>query len=459
MLEINNIQYFEIFIGLLSFWIGVYVLSQDIRSTLSWIVFFFFLGMGIILYTDPLVANSPTFNIYYILQKITDWPLFFMPVFAFHISLLVSNFYRGHKRILTVSYLLAAGFLIADIRGGLILQENIIRFDDYMRLDGFEPGILMIPYVSFAVFNLIGSIIFFRKTIKAGYPKYIYPIIGSLILAITAISAGVAFYIKFDWFEAIFDVMLGTGILLYVYSVVRHHKFVTNERNIFDKSFLYRTFNIAIFVGIYGVILRVINGRMTFKGLLLFIIVLPLVMFSHTIYDWINTFINDLLYNPTSGFSVVNDEEVGGAIKNYNTPEKLENSPLLRLKAVNSKLKDQSAPVDGLRKTVEEAIEYFKPKEDPHRRTKRNLKYHLLKMLAFDQAEEGQILWELGFDEYPTRLMAGGADKRQPLFARFYPSDYTYISRNAYLALKKEAIHDITWRISYLEKLAKRKLF
>mgnify|MGYP001558126939 CR=1 FL=1 len=80
-------------------------------------------------------------------------------------------------------------------------------------------------------------------------------------------------------------------------------------------------------------------------------------------------------------------------------------------------------------------------------------------MLAFDEAEEGQILWELGFDEYPVKLMRLERRERPPKFRDFSPADYHYISRNAYLALKKEAIHDVAWRISYLEKLAKRKVF
>jgi len=41
------------------------------------------------------------------------------------------------------------------------------------------------------------------------------------------------------------------------------------------------------------------------------------------------------------------------------------------------------------------------------------------------------------------------------LFKITAASDYSYTSRNAYLALKREAIHDLAWRISYLEKKIK----
>jgi len=131
---------------------------------------------------------------------------------------------------------------------------------------------------------------------------------------------------------------------------------------------------------------------------------------------------------------------------------------LLNLKIVKARAKSEhTTPVDALRSVIKDSVEYFKPEDNPHRRIKKNLKYHLLTMLAFDQAEEGQILWDLGFEEYPVAIMTRESRERKPLFKTESPSDYYYISRNAYLALKKEAIHDVAWRISYLEKLAKTR--
>ena len=74
-------------------------------------------------------------------------------------------------------------------------------------------------------------------------------------------------------------------------------------------------------------------------------------------------------------------------------------------------------------------------------------------MLAFDQAEEGQILWELGFGEYPVKIMRRESESRPPFFQAKAISDYPYASRNAFMALRKEALHGVAWRISYLEKL------
>jgi len=179
---------------------------------------------------------------------------------------------------------------------------------------------------------------------------------------------------------------------------------------------------------------------------------------SHPLYNWVSTFAQDLIYNLQSGLSVVNDQEAYEALKNYHLPEKLEDNSLLRLAIINRKLKNDNklTPVDSLKDLIRESIEYFEPKSEPMRRIKANLKYYLLKMIVLDEVEEGQILWELGFEVYPVKIMSQERKFRSPMFQANSPADYTYTSRNAFLALKKEAIHDIAWRISYLEKIANK---
>lgn len=144
-------------------------------------------------------------------------------------------------------------------------------------------------------------------------------------------------------------------------------------------------------------------------------------------------------------------QDIYFGVKNFNKPEILEKSSLLKLSQIRL-LVNSKTPVDALKAVVRSSIEYFQPVEDFHRRIKPNLKYHLLKMIAFDECEEGQILWELGFEEYPLNIMSREGRLREPLFKIRSASDYPCISRNAYLTLKKEAINDILWRINYLER-------
>ena len=244
---------------------------------------------------------------------------------------------------------------------------------------------------------------------------------------------------------------------------MKYDLLIEETKIVFGKTFFYSTIVIAIIIVLYlSIILSAKSQFLSLGSLIVPYILVYLLIATHPAYDWLSTFVRDLVYNVSSGFSLVNDPEVYQVLKNYKNPRLLENVPLLRLNLINQEMRKDKAktPVDGLRNILEESIEYFRPEEDERtRRTKANLKYHLLKMIAFDQAEEGQILWELGFEEYPLRILSQESRSRPPLFKSISASDYNYISRNAFIALKKEAIHDIAWRISYLEKQAKKKMF
>jgi hypothetical protein len=349
---------------------------------------------------------------------------------------------------------------IIDLHGGFVLKENILRFADFRRVDGYAPGILMIPYVVFCEICFIAGIYYLNLARKKyRNKKYIFPVLGLVMLVIGAAFTGLAFYIKIDYAQALFNFILIFGISPYVYFILSYYQLVNNERNIFDKSFIYRTLVLFLIIAVYLVAFLVDRGGLHFLDVVFVIVLILLIMVSHSTYEWIITFVNDLLYYPSSGLSLVNDQEISDVLKNLNSPGQLESSPLLRLNYLKgAKSERRRYFVDELRKLVIEAVEYFAPDSDQTRRTKKNLKYHLLKMIAYDQAEEGQILWELGFDEYPVRILTKETKDRPPLFKAKSPSDYTYTSRNAYLALKREAIHDVAWRISYLEKLSKKKI-
>ncbi|KKQ81456.1 MAG: hypothetical protein UT05_C0016G0010 [Parcubacteria group bacterium GW2011_GWF2_38_76] len=460
MITLGLYEIIEIIIGFTAWWIGIYFVSRDITSKVSWLVFGILAGTGLVIgIADPILSHANSIEHYHIWQKITDWPLFIVPIFGFHISLLIN---KNKNKILNylpiVGYLGGLIFYSLDIYGGMVLKESVILTSNFQYSAVFAPGSLMWPSILFqCIFLAIAARIYWIKLSESR--GYLMLLVSTILWILAGILLGLSYQFPFNGSNIVFSTMVALVIILFIYPVVRFHLFTQTERLVFDKNFWLKTFLIIILSLIYISVFSLFNIPLTFSVFTLVLTVLFLIIFTHTLYDWFSTFINDLLYNPSSGFSIVNDEEIASALKNYNSPDRLDDSPLLGLKLINSDNAKGGIPVDKLRKCIKESIEYFAPEEDKGRRTKRNLKYHLLKMLAFDEAEEGQILWELGFDEYPTRLMSGSAEKRKPLFARFYPSDYTYTSRNAFLALKKEAIHDITWRISYLEKLGKRKLF
>jgi hypothetical protein len=437
-------------------WVGVYLLLRNPSSKLSWVIFFFLFGFGITTFTDPVLLNARSLREYVYWQKLTDWPLFLSPIFYFHSSILIDK--TKKNKVLIIGYLLGFVFSCIDVYGGLILKENVLRFIDYKRFDGFAAGPLLVPSILFVCIYLYMGIINFWNKRSENYFKYLLPAIGGLIYLITGVFGIVSYFLLIPTAGLIF--MIGTimGVLLFIYSMIRYHLVSQPEVSIFDKTFWYKSTAMTILLLVYIMGFRLSGLTLTFPSLVLMEIVIVLVMFSHSFYDWLSTFINDLIYNPSAGFSVVSDEEVSGVLKNFNQPGRIESSSLMRLRLLSKKIisDNKLTPVDALQDTIKEAIEHFKPKEEESRRIKQNLKYQLLRMLVFDEAEEGQILWELGFEYYPVKIMSQERKYRPPIFEIKSPADYTYASRNAFLALKKEAIHDIAWRISYLEKLSRK---
>lgn len=458
MITITPFQTIELIVGLFTFWVGTYQLSQNIKSYFSWLIFIFFLAIGYMVFSDPIIANTPDYRSYVHWQKLTDWPIFLLPAIYFHIAAYVNGLTKKLRPYLVSAYLFVIFLFFADLRGGLILQEGIVRFDDFRRIDSFAAGVLMIPFVIYCVVCFLAAIYYFNIARKAKQNnKYLYPIIGTMILTLAAVITGAAYYTDISATQAVFSISVFIGVLFNVYFILSYYQLVNNERNIFDRSFVYRTIILACVILLYLLSFIVGHGRIGFADLVYITSLVTLIIFSHSVYEWTNTFVNDLLFNPSSGLSVVTDEEVYQVVKNFNSSEKLDNNSLQRLKIVSKKIRNgDETPIDALKETVKSSIDYFKPVEEKDRRIKKNLKYQILKMIAFDQSEEGQILWELGFDEYPVAIMTRENKDRKPMFQTKSPSDYFYTSRNAYLALKKEAIHDVTWRISYLEKLAKK---
>jgi len=447
-------DYSELIIGFFFLWIGVYVLFKDPYKKISWLFFLIIVGYGFIIFTDSILLQTQTINQYILWQKITDWPLFFVPIFYYHASVLSKNKTRQQDKILiTVGYLGALGLYLSDIHGGLILQESVVRFHNFRRMDGFEPGILLIPSIIYVLSFLSYGIYNFLSKINKNFSNLYYAGISGLFLVITGIIVMFSYYVSIYGVDFLFTVGVTTSLALLIFALTKHN-LISEPLSFFDKAFLIKTLIIILIEGVYFLAFIIAQPTVDFPVYVLLIMISMLTIFTHASYDWLSTFVNDLVYNVSSGFSVVSDAEVLEAIKNYNNPARLEDSSLLRLFAARKNHRE--LPVDSLRKVLKDAIDYFQPENESKRRLKKNLKFQILKMIAFHQAEEGQILWELGFEEYPVAIMNRESRERKPLFQAISPSDYSYISRNAFIALKKEAIHDVAWRLSYQEKISRK---
>lgn len=464
MIHLGLYEISEIIVGIIFWWVGIYFLSRNPYIMLSWVAFGLLAGFGFSMLADPILTNTRSLAENAFWEKIAEWPLFFAPIFYLHASLLTTpRRKKFHNYLLAFSYFGAAVFYILAIQGGWILQESIVRNPNYKfnyEYYAFAPGVLLLPVVIYESTCVGLAIKNFITEIKNGFWKYFLPALGGFFYIISGAALATGYYLPIPFTPIYSSIGITIATLLIIYPILRYHLFTPSEKIIFGKDFFYLSLAMFLLSSVYLGIFFISGLTFEFPALVFLILLLILILTTHSFYDWLTTFVRDIVYNISSGLSVVNDEEVHQALRNYNRPERLEDNQLLRLNLISQKVKKGEAktPVDALRLIIKDAIEYFSPDEENSRRNKQNLKYHLLKMIAFDQAEEGQILWELGFEEYPVRIMGKESEARPPLFKSLSPSDYTYTSRNAFIALKKEAIHDVAWRISYLEKLAKKKI-
>lgn len=461
MIQLQIYQIVELVLGIFFIWIGTYFISRNPFSLLNWVVFGFIACFGFSILSDPILINSRSIDELAKWQNLTDWAIILPPVLYLHSSILVNKKVSKVTNVLILlAYFVTLLIYCIDVQGVLIVQRSVVRSINYADFGIFAPGKLFIPTVLIMASFIILGIINFLNKVKQGLKKFLLPALGGIALVFSAVLILVRCYIDIPYSDVYFTFLVALGTFLFVYPITRFCLFSASEKIIFGRSFYYQSIGLFIIILLYlgGIFISGIS--LDFSALILLVILCALVIFTHSFYDWFTTFINDILYNASSGFSVVNDEEIYQTLKNFDNQEQLENSPLLRLNIVKQAVRKNSLlPVDAVREVIDNSINYFKPKDNFQQRIKRNLKHHLLKMFVIDQAEEGQILWELGFDEYPVRIMSRERNLRAPLFQVKSPSDYTYTSRNAYLALKKEAIHDVAWRISYLEKMSKRKVF
>lgn len=463
----------EFLAGLFIWWIAVYLITQNPFSRLIQLLAGIFTAISFYLSSDIffIVANNTgQYSLNGSLLKGFIWSLYLPAPFLYHVSYLLipkDLRRRWQKIVLYLVYIATAIIIFIETGTNLTRDYSIINSPAFKGNLPEATGryFWIIEVFFFLVFLAItiNFYLLFKKEVKfsKNWFKYFWPFMGMLGTLIMGPIILLSYYnlVPHPYFLGSFTMIIIA--LPLVYSILKYDLLMEETRIVFGKSFLYSSLVIFLISVLYFVVL-IFSGNQftTINSLIAPFILAYLIILTHPAYDWLSTFVKDIMYNISSGISVVNDEEVYQAIRNYNSPEKLENSSLLRLSLIDQERRknNETSPVDALKKITKDSIEYFRPEEDVERRTKKNLKYYLLKMIAFDQAEEGQILWELGFEDYPLRILSKESQGRSPLFKSSSPSDYNYISRNAFIALKKEAIHDVTWRISYLEKVLKKHM-
>lgn len=468
MLELTFANKIEFAFGLFLWWTAIYLITQNPFSRIVQIASALLASIG--LYFSGLIFLSlgrfeP--HHYSIIVRSFIWSMYLPIPLLYHASILLEE---KSKRKVWQTLLLYFGYISALILFILELKTNLMRDYSFFSTPLFHgnlseatgklfwlSGIFFTPLLLGITVNFLSKANPHKKFTPEWF-KYCIPAVGTILSICLGPLTVLSYYGLLRSSDFFSILSFAVVILPLLYSIIRYNLFLDEIKIVFGKLFLYNTATIILILSLYIAIATRFHFQFdTILTFTIFFILLHIVVITHPVYNWLLTFSRDLLFNVSSGFSVVSDDEISEVLKEYNYPEKIENSNLLRLNLVsNLSHKLHIPPVDALRQIVAEAIEFMATNDESNRRNKQNLKYYALKMIVFDEAEEGQILWELGFDEYPLRVMRQERKSRPPLFQSAAPSDYSYVSRNAYLALKKEAIHNIAWRISYLEKLSSK---
>lgn len=472
MIHLSITVIIEFILGLFLWWTAIYLFTQNpfnrivqILSALLATVSFYFscdVFFGAVLSTHQYSLNTVILRLFI--------PTLYLPsVLFYHAStFLVSAKTRSTWQLITLylAYFFAGLIVFLEIATNMIRNYPIFSSPSFGGNLAEATGKYFFLIGIFFIFIISAIVIAFYKAMRSqpkyssNWYKFLWPFWGSTLSALLGPVVLASYYQLIPHSVILPAIDFALLIIPLIYSMIRYSLFLDDAKVIFGRNFLYSTLAIFSILVIYFMIIAfTATPFASISSMILPFCLAYLLIASHPLYDWIITFARDIIYRVPSGYSVVTDDEVLHLLKDINAPEKLEQSSLLRLNVVTLSVKNGhvETTIDALKTLAEKAIEYFKPEKNTDRRLKKNLKYQILKMIAFDEAEEGQILWELGFEDYPVKIMAQARSYREPMFKIESPSDYTYISRNAYLALKKEAIHDVTWRISYLEKRAKRK--
>ncbi len=436
------------------FWVGIFVLTSNPYNTLSRVGASLLFCLSLYLLSGAFLFSSHSLGEFRNIFRINAFTIYFPAAIWLQVSVLMlkKSDQKKWKFLVLLGYMLALIFSLLEFKTDLVLNYDKVIYPVSRFKYIYAKGPLFFIAIGFVLsyfFLTSRNLLELYKKAKNGDEgklKYLFPLVTSLIFATGLILIVSTFVLgPIREVKEAGEMIVSLAIVLLAANVFFNRLFLDGAKTNLGKEFLYSTFTVTVIVLVYLGTLLSFQVKFGIKNLIFLSIFILLVLLTHTTYDWIMSFVRNIFQGDIS-FPRVTDEEVNTALRNLQRPERLEASTLMRLKSVASS--NPKPSLDKLRDLIKESVEYFKPDDDI--RTKAALKYNILKMIS-DQVEEGQILWDLGFEEYPLGIAENG-NGNKPRFAISSPTDYQATSRNAFITLKKEAIHDLAWRISYLEK-------
>jgi len=453
-------------------WYGFYVFTRSPKSAFARLAVPIMAILAMLTFNSGILTVVTSPEEYRIGVRLlwlwATWP----PVLWFHgVSLIqVQELHIRYSRWLPILYALAALFTVVGLTTRWLFDyEQIVATTIPGRPYSVLPQPLYLAFSAFVVGTTGGAgLNLYRLRTRAPLVSLTREWLDFLVWASLFFTLGGAYdTLVFWWFRepwtwpALGEILVAIGLVPIALQLWRYKTLGVEQVFVWD--LLYCFFAILIITLVYAAavfsVTTILSIPFSISLLILMLVVLCLVVITHLLYDWVMTLARGLIYThlrrlfeeapPATIIRAVEE-----AIQHYQRPQQLMASPLLNLRLVREKMgiSREQTGVDALRAIIREAIEWQKP-ENVRRRTRAALKYKLLSMIAFDEAEEGQVLWELGFEEYSRKVGEDVAPKsRPPLYPVREKSEYYAVSRASYMRLKQEAVYDVAWRIWYLEQ-------
>jgi hypothetical protein len=438
------------------FWVGVFVLTSNPFNASSRIGGLLLIALSVYFIIGALIFSTTSVGDYKWIFRLTAFSYYVSVPLWFHYSVLSL---RGEKQsrwlpFIVIGYLTGIAFSVLEATTNLVTNYNVVSSSILRFKFIFGKGplflpsfIILIAYALATVYNLIQVYLKNPEHAKNRL-KHIFPIIPAVLFLAGVFLVLYTFVVQPSiLIKEISEATICLSVILLAVNVFINRLLLEGAKTNLNREFFYSTISVLLIIAAYLGLIIGFKVRATSNNVLFVIILLFIILSSHSIYDWLMSFVRNIFYQGEIVLPRVTDEEVSLALRNLNKPEKLEKSSLMRLKIIS--VGNPAPGLDKLRNLIRESIEYFKP-DEPGGRARTSLKYQILKYIG-GQVEEGQILWDLGFEEYPMEI-AEKAQGSKPQFRIRRPTDYQAISRNAFISLKKEAIHNLAWRISYLER-------
>jgi hypothetical protein len=311
-------------------------------------------------------------------------------------------------------------------------------------------------------FPIVNYYIFLKKSSEVWIKRISLVLIVSSVLLFLGVNFSqflFFFRVRYDILytipEYIQEIFIMFAMLLLSWSVLNPHLLGRDFVDILY-NFLKYIGSSSLFLVPYIIFLLVITNLFGIQEVFMPLLVgiSGLVIITHQMNEWGIGIMRTFLKYKKFKVPLLLPSDVSFVLQNFTIPCELEHSRLLMLSQVHYLARRKSfSRVEALQEIIIRSIEFFKPQDNRNRRTTSRIKYEILKMLAYDNATESQIMWDLGFDSYNRSIAEKISNTKKPRFQLQDPSEYGATSDRSFKRLKKEAVEMLLWKIEQSEKI------